>query len=171
MTVTTPRRTWSVAPWPVESAEALALLRDFYIDVADRYYQLHLGRSSTPDEIETGLAGSPSDDLDPPTGLFLLGRYGDDPAACAGLRVVDERTVELTRVFVRPDLRGTGGGSHLLAAAEQSALELGAGRIVLDTRLDLIEARTLYLKHGYQEIPALSERQYAEIWYAKHLAA
>ena len=169
MTVTASRRTWSVALAPVGSAEARALLRDYYVEVADRYRQLHLGRASTPDEIESGLAGSPSDDLALPTGVFLLGRYGDEPAACAGLRLCAEHTVELTRVFVRPALRGTGGGARLLAAADRAARDLGASRIILDTRLDLIEARTLYLKHGYQETPAYKDDMYAEVFYAKSL--
>jgi GNAT superfamily N-acetyltransferase len=103
--------------------------------------------------------------------VFLLGRYGDVPAACAGLRVLDPRTVELTRVFVRPALRGTGGGSRLLAAVDEAARDMGAGRIVLDTRLDLVEARGLYFKHGYAEIPAFSDRPYAEIWYGKQLGS
>jgi hypothetical protein len=45
MTVTAPLRTWSVAPASVDSAEALALLRDYYVEVADRYRQLHLRRA------------------------------------------------------------------------------------------------------------------------------
>ena len=36
-------------------------------------------RRCTPDEIESGLAGSPSDDLTPPTGVFLHG-YQETPA-------------------------------------------------------------------------------------------
>ena len=163
------KQAWSIALGTVSSTEAASLLREYYIEVSDRYYQLHCGRSSTPAEIEQGLAGSPNDDLAPPTGAFLLGRYGDAPAACAGLRVLDPRTAELTRMFVRPALRGTGGGSRLLAAVDEAARDLGAGRIVLDTRLDLVEARTLYLKHGYAEIPPLSDRPYAEIWYGKQL--
>ena len=83
----------------------------------------------------------------------------------------DARTVELTRVFVRPALRGTGGGARLLAAVEEAARGLGAGRIVLDTRLDLVEARALYTRHGYAEIPAYSAGPYAEVWYARELAA
>ena len=168
---TTPERkqAWSIGPGAVGSAEAASLLREYYIEVSDRYYQLHCGRASTPAEIEQGLAGSPSDDLAPPTGAFLLGRYGGAPAACAGLRVLDPGTVELTRVFVRSALRGTGGGSGLLAAVDAAARDMGAERIVLDTRLDLVEARALYLRHGYAEIPARSDRPYAEIWYAKHL--
>jgi GNAT superfamily N-acetyltransferase len=163
------KQAWSVTLGTAGSTEAASLLREYYIEVSDRYYQLHCGRTSTPAEIEQGLANSPSDDLAPPTGVFLLGRYGDAPAACAGLRVLDPRTVELTRMFVRPARRGRGGGSRLLAAAAEAARDLGAGRIVLDTRLDLVEARTLYLKHGYAEIPAISNRPYAEIWYGKQL--
>jgi GNAT superfamily N-acetyltransferase len=169
VTVSGPRHTWSVALGSVASTEAASLLREYYIEVSDRYYQLHCGRTSTAAEIEQGLSGSPSDDLAPPTGVFLLGRYGDAPAACAALRVLDPDTVELTRVFVRPARRGTGGGSRLLAAVDQAARAMGAGRIVLDTRLDLLEARTLYLKHGYTEIPSLDDRPYAEIWYGKQL--
>jgi GNAT superfamily N-acetyltransferase len=162
---------WRIALDTVDSAQAAALLREYYIEVSDRYYQLHCGRTSTPAEIEQGLAGSPSDDLAPPSGAFLLGRYGDAPAACAGLRVLDPGTVELTRVFVRPAVRGTGGGSRLLAAVDEAARDMGARRIVLDTRLDLVEARTLYARHGYAEIPALSDRPYAEIWYGKELGS
>ncbi|MFC5661596.1 GNAT family N-acetyltransferase [Kitasatospora misakiensis] len=173
MTISTRQSTtgsWAVAPADVGSAEALALLREYYTDVANRYYRLHFGRDCTPEEIETGLADSPSDDLAPPTGVFLLGRYGGEPDACAGLRTVDATTVELTRVYVRPSRRGSGGGARLLAAVEEAARALGARRIVLDTRLDLVEARTLYGRHGYREIPAYSHGPYAEVWYAKDLA-
>jgi GNAT superfamily N-acetyltransferase len=160
---------WAVAREPVGSPEASALLREYFIDVSDRYFLLRQGRRSTPTEIEEGLAGTPSDDLAPPTGEFFLGRYGDEVAACAGLRVLDPRTVELKRVFVRQDLRGTGGGARLLSAVEDIARGWGAERIVLDTRLDLTEARALYLKHGYVEIPAYSAGPYAEVWYGKEL--
>ncbi|MEV6371915.1 GNAT family N-acetyltransferase [Micromonospora musae] len=172
MTSTAARsQTWTVTPADVGSPEAAVLLRDYFIDVSDRYFQLHLGRPSTPTEIEEGLAAHPSDDLAPPTGVFLLARQGDEPAGCAGLRVLDPRTVELTRIFVRHALRGTGGGSRLLAAAEEAARGLGAERIVLDTRLDLVEARALYVRHGYAEVPAHNDHRYAEIWYGKELGS
>lgn len=162
-------KAWAVAPAPVDTPEAAALLRAFYIDVADRYRLLHLGRRSTPTEIEEELAGAPSDDLAPPSGVFLLGRHRGHPAACAGLRVLGPEVVELTRVFVRPHWRGNGGGACLLAAVDETASSMGAKRIVLDTRLDLVEARALYIKHGYTEIPAYNQGEYAEIWYGKEL--
>ncbi|MFG3054114.1 GNAT family N-acetyltransferase [Kitasatospora sp. NPDC048239] len=173
MTITVARTAdrWEVSPADVGSEEAQALLRDYYTDVANRYYRLHLGRDGTPEEIESGLADSPSDDLAAPTGAFVLGRYDGAAQACAGLRVRDARTVELTRVFVRHEVRGSGGGGRLLAAVDEAARSLGAERIVLDTRLDLVEARALYSRHGYSEIPAYNTGPYAQIWYAKNLTA
>ncbi|MFE7530476.1 GNAT family N-acetyltransferase [Kitasatospora sp. NPDC057542] len=162
---------WSVATADVTSPEALDLLREYYYDVANRYYRLHFDREGTPQELESGLAGSPSDDLAAPDGSFLIARHDGVAHACAGLRRLDATTAELTRVFVRPGLRGTGGGAVLLAAVDRAARSLGADRIVLDTRLDLVEARTLYLRNGYREIPAYSSGPYAEIWYGKDLTA
>ncbi|MFF7990761.1 GNAT family N-acetyltransferase [Kitasatospora xanthocidica] len=173
MTDTAPRRTdlWAVSPADVTTPEALELLREYYYDVANRYYRLHLGREGTPEELESGLADSPSDDLAGPDGLFLIGRHDGTAHSCAGLRRLDSTTAELTRVYVRPGLRGTGGGARLLAAVDEAARSLGAERIVLDTRLDLVEARALYLHHGYQEIPAYSNGPYAQVWYGKELTA
>lgn len=162
-------REWSVAPAPVTTEDAANLLRDYYIEVADRYRLLHYGRRSTTAEIDTELADICNDDLTPPRGLFLLGRLDGIAAACAGLRILEPETVELTRVFVRPPWRGTGGGARLLDAVELCARALGAHQIVLDTRLDLIEARTLYRNHGYREIPAYNQDEYAEAWFGKEL--
>ncbi|MFC9997580.1 GNAT family N-acetyltransferase [Nocardia sp. NPDC127526] len=166
----TSRNAWIITPAPVCDPESVALLRDYLVDVANSYRLHRLGRLSTRAELDDDWAGFTTDDLVPPRGVFLVGRYAGRPAACAGLRLAETGTVELTRVFVRPAQRGTGGAKRLLAAIEEAAIGLGANRIRLDTRLDLIEARTLYLGHGYVEIPPHEDREYAEIWYAKDLA-
>ncbi|MFE2184194.1 GNAT family N-acetyltransferase [Streptomyces sp. NPDC059455] len=160
---------WTVAARPVGDPVSVLLLREYLVDVADRYYQLHEERDSTPEEIEQALAEMPSDDLAPPRGVFLLAHHEGELAGCAGVRLMDARTAELKRVYVRPGKRGLGGGAALLAAVEAAAGELGAGRIVLDTRLDLVEARGLYARHGYQEVPSFTDGPYAEVWMAKEL--
>ncbi|MBL1117783.1 GNAT family N-acetyltransferase [Streptomyces sp. 110] len=160
---------WTVAARPVGDPVSVVLLREYLVDVADRYYQLHEERDSTPEEIEQALAEMPSDDLAPPRGVFLLAHHEGELAGCAGVRLLDARTAELKRVYVRPAKRGLGGGAALLAAVEAAAGELGAGRIVLDTRLDLVEARGLYARHGYREVPAFTDGPYAEVWMAKEL--
>lgn len=157
--------TWIVTPERFDSPDASALRRDYYDEVASRYWQ----RPATAEEIDEGLSGDGADLLTGPTGAFVVGRFDGKPASCAGLLVVDADTAELTRVFVRPEFRGTGGGGLLLAAVESAARAFGVGQIRLDTRNDLVEARGLYAKHGYREVPAFHRRQYAEHWFAKEL--
>ncbi|PZT74892.1 MULTISPECIES: GNAT family N-acetyltransferase [unclassified Streptomyces] len=157
--------TWTVAPEPFDSADAALLRRDYYGEVAGRYW----GRPATAAEIDEGLTDDGASLLRAPTGDFLVGRSGGRPAGCAGLVLVGGGTAELTRVFVRPEFRGTGGGGLLLAAVEARARALGAALLRLDTRHDLVEARGLYAKHGYREVPAFNEGPYAERWFAKEL--
>ncbi|MGP3633831.1 GNAT family N-acetyltransferase [Streptomyces sp. 24-1644] len=160
--------TWTVAPERFDSPDAALLRRDYYDEVASRYW----GRPATDQEIEEGLTDDGAERLVPPTGAFVVGRFGHQPASCAGLLLVDAepRVAELTRVFVRPGFRATGGGGLLLAAIESAARDSGVRRIRLDTRNDLVEARGLYAKHGYREVPAFHHRnQYAEHWFAKEL--
>ncbi|MGP4000151.1 GNAT family N-acetyltransferase [Streptomyces sp. 8N706] len=127
-------RDWAIAPVPVCHPDAVAMLRRYFAEMAGRYY----GWTATDEEIDAALAEDPSDDLAPPTGLLLLARRGDTPVGSVGLRLLTPRTAELTRVFVLPEARRAGGGSQLLAAAEQSARGLGATTMRLDTRRDLI---------------------------------
>ena len=162
---------WAVAARPVTDPVAVTLLREYMTDVADRYYRLYEGRDATPEEIERALREMPSDDLAPPDGVLLVAHHDGDAAGCAGLRRREGCTgdAELKRVFLRPGKRGLGGGAVLLAAVEAAAGELGVVRIVLDTRRDLVEARALYARHGYRDVPAFSEGPYAEVWMAKDL--
>ncbi|MFC8126453.1 GNAT family N-acetyltransferase [Streptomyces sp. NPDC057302] len=165
---------WTVAPEAVDSPAAAALWRTYYTEVSDRYYLLHEKRRTAPEELEREIAAETGDDLRAPGGVLLVARYAGEPAGTAGVRLMDDmkgaRTAELKRVFLREDMRGKGGAALLLAASEDAARALGAEQIVLDTRLDLVEARALYARHGYEESEPLTERMYAECWYVKQLA-
>ncbi|WP_093801044.1 GNAT family N-acetyltransferase [Streptomyces sp. Wb2n-11] len=157
--------TWNVTPERYDTSEATALRRAYYDEVASRYW----GRPATAREVDEGLAGDGVERLTAPTGEFVVGRYDGAAAACAGLRVMDPDTAELTRVYVRPAFRGTGGGALLLGAIETAARGFGVKRVRLDTRDDLVEARALYTRHGYAEVPAFNNGPYAEHWFAKSL--
>lgn len=164
---------WTVAPEAVDSPVAAALWRAYYTEVSDRYYLLHEGHRTDPEELEREVAAETGGDLRPPTGILLVARHEGEPAGTAGVRLMNDLpgppAAELKRVFLRDDMRGRGGAALLLAAAEDAARALGAERVVLDTRLDLVEARALYARHGYEESEPLTERMYAECWYAKKL--
>ncbi|MDJ0385880.1 GNAT family N-acetyltransferase [Streptomyces sp. G-G2] len=157
---------WSVVPEPYTDPASVVLRRAYYAELAGRYYD----RTMTQAEIDEALiVDFPDDDLVAPTGEFLVGRLDGEPLACGGLRLLTPESAELTRVYVDPRTRGTGGGAAVIAALEDTARALGAERVVLDTRSDLVEARTLYAKHGYDEIPAYNDSPYAEHWFAKPL--
>ncbi|MEN8655158.1 GNAT family N-acetyltransferase [Streptomyces sp. 21So2-11] len=156
---------WTVTPERFDTAEATALRRDYYGEVAGRYWE----RASTTQEIDDGLTNDGVELLAPPTGQFLVGRADRVAAGCTGVRVVGADTAELTRVYVRPAFRGSGGAGLLMDAAEAAARAFGVKRIRLDTRHDLVEARALYARHGFIEVPAFNNGPYAEHWFAKEL--
>ena len=168
MTTRTPTP-WTVAAEPFDSPSAAALWRAYYTEVSDRWYRLHRGHETDPAELEREIAADSGAELTPPGGVLLIARHEGEAAGMAGVRLRDATTGELKRVFVRDELRGRGGGAVLLAAAEEAARSLGAERLVLDTRSDLVEARALYARHGYAETEAYNDNVYAERWFAKRL--
>ncbi len=105
----------------------------------------------------------------PPRGLFLVAHHRDDLAGCVGLRIHTPEIAEITRMFVRRPFRGRGAASRLLVALEAEAAGLGITTLRLETRNNLVEARKLYAKHGYAEVPPYAERPYAEHWFEKRL--
>ncbi|WP_328482207.1 GNAT family N-acetyltransferase [Streptomyces sp. NBC_00377] len=161
---------WTITAEPFDAPDALALWRAYYTEVSDRYYLLHEGRRSDPGELERGIAADGGTELAPPGGQLLVGRYGGEPAGTAGVRLLDATTAELTRVFVREGLRGRGGAALLVRAAEEAARSLGAVRMILDTRGDLVEARALYARLGYTETGPHNTDPYAEHWFRRELS-
>ncbi|QNA76796.1 GNAT family N-acetyltransferase [Streptomyces sp. So13.3] len=157
---------WETVPLAPGHPEASALLRQYYVELVARYYD----RPATDAEVDQVLLDELSDDLVVPTGHFLVVRRDGVPMGCLGVRVLDRDTGELTRMFVRSEARGQGVASRLIAAAELAARDiLGVAVLRLDTRKDLVEARALYAKHGYREIPAYNDSQYADHWFEKTL--
>ncbi|WP_333777012.1 GNAT family N-acetyltransferase [Streptomyces sp. IBSBF 3136] len=163
--------TWTVAPEPYDSPTARALWRAYYTEVSDRWYLLHEGRRTDPAELERAIAARTGAELAPPKGELLIARYAGEPAGSAGVRLLDAETAELTRVFVPEAMRGRGGAALLVAAAEEAARALGAERMILDTRGDLVEARALYARLGYAETGPHNDDPYAEHWFRKDLRA
>ena len=157
---------WSTHVADPGEPDATLMLREYTAEMVRRWY----GRPERPGEVDAALAEDPSDDLVAPSGLLVLARRDGRLAGCAGLRWQPD-WAELTRVYVRPEHRGAGGGAALLAAVEAYAVGGGETRIRLDTRSDLVEARALYARHGYREIPAFTSGPYAQHWFEKSLPA
>lgn len=79
-------------------------------------------------------------------------------AGCVAVRLLDARTAEMKRLYVRSAHRGKGLGRALAQAAIGLAREAGCARIVLDTLPKMREAQALYDLLGFRKIaPYLSD--------------
>ncbi|MDQ3989567.1 MAG: GNAT family N-acetyltransferase, partial [Actinomycetota bacterium] len=125
-----------ISPEAPASAAGREVLRAYFNDVVGRY----LGRAATAGEVDAAMRDDPSDDL-----AVLLVAWRDGVAlGCSGLRLLGHGTGEIKRVFVRAQARRLGVGSALLRELEAAARRLGVTTLRLDTRHDLVEARSFY---------------------------
>jgi len=83
---------------------------------------------------------------------ILIGYMDDIPAGCGCFRVIGVSTVEIKRMFVKPEFRGSGIAGMILSGLEVWAMEKGFSRSVLETGNKQPEAIRFYTKHGYTKI-------------------
>jgi ribosomal protein S18 acetylase RimI-like enzyme len=155
----------AIAVIPPTSAAAHQVLRAYYAELVSRYH----GRPATDEEVAAAMREEPSDELAPPGGLLLAAVQDGEVIGCAGLRLLPGQIGEVTRVFVVSAARRRGLGARLLDELETHAREHQITRLRLDTRRDLVEARSLYARHGYQEVHPYSHGPYSDHWFQKVL--
>jgi GNAT superfamily N-acetyltransferase len=73
--------------------------------------------------------------------------------ACGALKMHDEQTAEVKRMYTLPEFRGRGLAKAVLQGLEEWALEVGYCRLILETGLKQPEAIALYERYGFQRIP------------------
>jgi putative acetyltransferase len=73
----------------------------------------------------------------------------DLPAGCGGLRRYNDDIVEIKRMFVKTEFRGSGMASGILRELEKWALELGYREARLETGIQQPEAIRFYEKSGF----------------------
>ena len=76
----------------------------------------------------------------------------DEPAGSGCFKAFGEDSVEIKRMIVKPDLRGSGVAEKILLELERWALEKGYAKAVLETGLKQPEAIRFYTKLGYKKI-------------------
>lgn len=154
-----------------DDGPAAALIRAYFTDIVGRYHC----RTAHAAEVDSAMADAPSDDLQGSTGVFVVAEDSGAPVGCGaplgcgGMRIVDTATGELTRIYVDLAARGLGVGALIVRRLEELALERGLTVLRLDTRSDLVEARRLYARLGYEEVDRHNDDPYAEHWFAKTL--
>ncbi len=89
----------------------------------------------------------------PPSGDLLVAKVNGEAAGCVALRALDQATLEMKRLYVRPSARGTGLGKLLVEAAISIARQNGYAELRLDTLASMASAQKLYGALGFVEIP------------------
>ncbi len=78
--------------------------------------------------------------------------YVDDlPVGCGCFKPFDSKTVEMKRMFVKPEMRGRQLAARLLKELETWAIEEGNTGAVLETGVRQVEAQRLYTIAGYSK--------------------
>lgn len=136
---------WSIAevPWSDPAAERLRAAQRRELD--ERYGS---------DDHEPG---TPPSAADVPVFLVAVDEAGT-AVACGGLRplpddVLGPAVVEVKRMFVAQEARGSGVATAVLRALETAATARGAVRLVLETGTLQPDAMRFYSREGYDRIP------------------
>jgi len=80
--------------------------------------------------------------------------YSDNiPVGCGAIKVYDNNTMEVKRMFVLKEQRGKNIAGTILNNLEQWAKELSYNKCILETGDKMPEAIGLYRKSGYKQIP------------------
>lgn len=90
----------------------------------------------------------------PPTGCLLLARNDGHPVGCVAFLARDEGTVEIKRMYVRPESRGLKLGQNLVTALITEARKQKANRLILDSYYTMTSAHKIYRAAGFKDIPA-----------------
>jgi GNAT superfamily N-acetyltransferase len=110
-----------------------------------------------------------SEQLDPASVLLTVVAYdGDRAVGHACLRRLSgamDGELEIKRMFVQPDARGSGVADALLAEVEHRVREEGAPRVVIHTGDRQLAALRFYARHGYTPMEVFAP--YEEVTYSR----
>ena len=89
--------------------------------------------------------------------------YSDNiPVGCGAIKVYDNNTMEVKRMFVLKEQRGKNIAGTILNNLEQWAKELSYNKCILETGDKMLEAIGLYRKSGYKQIPNYGQYENVE---------
>lgn len=121
--------------------EVLALVREVLSE-----HDLVFGDGSATDLQLTALPGVYRD----AGGRFWVARADDGRlVGTVGVYPVAPARLELRKMYLRPDARGTGLAARLLAEAVAFARSVGARELVLDTASTMQRAMAFYERYGF----------------------
>jgi putative acetyltransferase len=93
----------------------------------------------------------------PGVGTFVIARADGKAVGCGALKRRDPTTVEVKRMYVEPEMRGHRVAREILDHLENTAREMGAERMVLETGIYQEEAIGLYRGAGFKAVDCFDE--------------
>jgi carbonic anhydrase len=138
-----------------EDIEAVRdLIRSFF-----RWAMAEIAQTDNPGvfaDLETELALLPGR-YGPPAGCLILARLDGMPAGCVAFYGQDAMTMEIKRMFVRPEARGHSVGRLMLEALISEARASGYRRAILSSHHSMHAAHSVYRRNGFVQVPVTAE--------------
>jgi GNAT superfamily N-acetyltransferase len=121
-------------------------VRRFVFDILNEYRV-----PADPDDSDADVMefGAPADERV----VHLVAEVDGEPIGSAILTPYGDGEIKLSKLFLKPEFRGLGLGSEMLARSEDAARERGYRRISLGTRALYVEAVRLYERRGWTRGP------------------
>lgn len=91
----------------------------------------------------------------------VVAYQNDEPVGCGAIKEYESGTMEVKRMYVSEDKRGSGIASAVLKELETWTAQLGYNKCIMETGIRQPEAIALYKKNNYNIIPNYG--QYAGI--------
>ncbi len=98
-------------------------------------------------------------------GQLYLACWNDEPVGCAAFYQFEEKTCELKRLYVSPNVQGKGIGKALMQQAITDATAMGYQRLLLDSLKRLKSARKLYEAFGFNDIDPYNVNPHDDVYY------
>lgn len=136
--------------------------REINLEWIERYFAVEAKDREVLGDPQTHILG--------PGGAILIAMDGDVPVGVVSLMVMENGTVELAKMGVRPQAQGKGAGRMLMAAAVETARAMGMKRVYIETNSVLRPALKLYRDAGFKPLKEPKPSPYAradvqlELW-------
>jgi len=116
-------------------------------------------------DVESEMAGLPSMYGLPDGALLLVRDDVGEAVGVVGVRRFAEGDAELKRMYLVPEVRGSGLGRAMAEVAVTAARSLGYRRLLLDTVASLTAAIAIYEELGFVDIPAYRHNPFDDARY------
>ncbi|MEO6317620.1 MAG: GNAT family N-acetyltransferase [Acidimicrobiales bacterium] len=116
-------------------------------------------------DVESEMAGLPSMYGLPDGALLLVRDDVGEAVGVVGVRRFAEEDAELKRMYLVPEVRGSGLGRAMAEVAVAAARSLGYRRLLLDTVASLTAAIAIYEELGFADIPAYRHNPFEDARY------